>query len=52
MQVWTDEIRYEGYWKEDKSNVRGKLTHYEGEWLEIRLIVMIFVSKYHKLALF
>ena len=39
IQVWTDGSRYEGYWKEDKANVRGKLTHsdgdvYEGEWLE------------------
>ena len=39
IQVWTDGSRYEGYWKEDKANVRGKLTHSdgdvdEGEWLE------------------
>ena len=39
IQVWTDGSRYEGYWKEDKANVKGKLTHsdgdvYEGEWLE------------------
>ena len=37
IQVWTDGSRYEGYWKQDKANVRGKLTHsdgdvYEGEW--------------------
>ena len=39
IQVWTDGSRYEGYWKEDKANVKGKLTHsdgdvYEGEWHE------------------
>ena len=39
IQVWTDGSRYEGYWKQDKANVRGKLTHsdgdiYEGEWLD------------------
>ena len=25
IQVWTDFSRYEGYWKEDKANVKGKL---------------------------
>ncbi|MCQ2816648.1 MAG: hypothetical protein MJ252_05200 [archaeon] len=39
IQVWADQSRYEGYWKGDKANVRGKLLHadgdvYEGEWLD------------------
>ena len=39
VQVWIDGSRYEGYWKTDKANIRGKLIHadgdiYEGEWLE------------------
>ncbi len=39
IQVWTDGSRYEGYWKEDKANVKGKLIHsdgdvYEGDWLD------------------
>ena len=27
IQLWTDGSRYEGYWKEDKANVKGKLTN-------------------------
>lgn len=39
IQVWIDGSRYEGYWKEDKANIQGKLTHadgdtYEGQWLD------------------
>ena len=39
IQMWTDGSRYEGYWKNDKANVSGKLLHsdgdiYEGEWLD------------------
>lgn len=39
IQIWIDGARYEGYWKNDKANLHGKLTHadgdiYEGEWLE------------------
>ena len=39
IQKWTDGSRYEGYWKEDKANIKGKLIHsdgdvYEGEWLD------------------
>lgn len=39
IQVWLDGSKYEGYWKNDKANIRGKLIHadgdeYEGEWLE------------------
>ena len=39
IQVWTDGSRYEGYWKNDKANVKGKLIHadgdvYDGEWLD------------------
>ena len=38
IQIWTDKSRYEGYWKEDKINIRGKMTNsdgdiYEGEYL-------------------
>ena len=31
IQLWTDGSRYEGYWKEDKANVKGKLTHSDGD---------------------
>ena len=39
IQVWTDGSKYEGYWREDRANVKGKLIHadgdiYEGEWLD------------------
>ena len=39
IQIWSDGSKYEGYWKNDKANIRGKLTHadgdvYEGEWLD------------------
>ena len=39
IQVWNDGSKYEGYWKDDKANVYGKLYHadgdiYEGEWLD------------------
>jgi len=39
IQIWTDGSKYEGYWKNDKANIRGKLYHadgdiYEGEWLD------------------
>ena len=39
IQIWTDGSKYEGYWKDDKANVKGKLIHadgdvYEGEWLD------------------
>jgi len=35
--VWADGSRYEGYWKGDKANGRGRLIHadgdvYEGDW--------------------
>ena len=33
IQVWTDGSRYEGYWKEDKANVKGKLIHSDGDIL-------------------
>ena len=37
IQIWSDGSRYEGYWQNDKANVKGKLVHsdgdiYEGEW--------------------
>jgi len=37
IQIWKDGSRYEGYWKNDKANIKGKLIHadgdiYEGEW--------------------
>jgi hypothetical protein len=39
IQYWLDGSKYEGYWKNDKANVRGRLIHadgdiYEGEWLD------------------
>ena len=39
IQIWIDNSKYEGYWKNDKANIRGKLTHadgdiYEGEWVD------------------
>lgn len=39
IQIWIDGSMYEGYWKNDKANVMGKLTHadgdtYEGQWLD------------------
>ena len=39
IQYWLDGSKYEGYWKNDKANVKGKLIHadgdiYEGEWLD------------------
>lgn len=35
--MWADGSRYEGYWKQDKANGRGRLIHadgdvYEGDW--------------------
>ena len=38
LQSWNDGSMYEGYWKNDKANGRGRLIHangdvYEGEWL-------------------
>lgn len=37
IQTWADGSLYEGYWKNDKANGRGRLIHadgdvYEGEW--------------------
>ena len=37
MQVWPDNAKYEGEWRENKANGRGKFWHadgdiYEGEW--------------------
>lgn len=39
IQIWLNNTRYEGYWKNDKANIRGKLTYangdiYEGEWVD------------------
>ena len=39
IQVWIDGSRYEGYWKNDKANIKGRLYHadgdiYEGSWLD------------------
>ena len=39
IQIWNDGSKYEGYWKNDKANGRGRLIHsygdvYEGEWFE------------------
>ena len=39
VQVWNDGSRYEGLWKHDKANGKGRLIHadgdmYEGEWKE------------------
>lgn len=35
--MWSDNSCYEGYWRNDKANGRGKLVHadgdvYEGDW--------------------
>ena len=37
IQIWIDGTKYEGYWLDDKANIKGKLIHsdgdiYEGEW--------------------
>jgi hypothetical protein len=39
IQCWMDGSRYEGYWKNDRANVKGILYHadgdvYDGEWLQ------------------
>lgn len=39
IQIWVDGSKFEGYWKNDKANIKGKLTHadgdiYEGEWFD------------------
>jgi hypothetical protein len=39
IQVWPDGSRYEGMWRRDKANGRGRMTHangdmYEGQWRE------------------
>ena len=31
IQTWIDGSRYEGYWKNDKANIRGKLIHADGD---------------------
>ena len=37
VQFWPDGSKYEGIWRRDKANGRGRMTHankdmYEGEW--------------------
>ena len=39
IQLWNDGSRYEGYWINDKTNIKGKLKHndgdiYDGEWYD------------------
>ena len=39
IQVWADGSKYEGYWREERTNVKGKLfladeDIYEGVWLD------------------
>lgn len=34
IQTWVDGSRYEGYWKNDKANIRGKLIHADGDIYE------------------
>jgi len=39
IQTWTNGSYYEGYWREDKTNILGLLIHpdgdrYEGEWVD------------------
>ena len=34
IQTWIDGSRYEGYWKNDKANIRGKLIHADGDIYE------------------
>jgi hypothetical protein len=39
IQIWVDGSRYEGYWKKDKANVRGKLIHADGDIYEGNLFL-------------
>jgi len=39
IQTWANGSYYEGYWREDKTNILGMLIHpdgdkYEGEWID------------------
>ncbi len=34
IQIWIDGSRYEGYWKNDRANVKGKLIHADGDIYE------------------
>ena len=39
IQIWPDGSKYEGMWRKDKANGRGRMTHangdmYEGQWRE------------------
>jgi len=34
IQSWIDGSRYEGYWKNDKANIKGKLIHADGDIYE------------------
>ena len=34
IQSWSDGSTYEGYWINDKANIRGKITHSHGEVYE------------------
>ena len=40
IQVWCNGTRYEGYWKNDKANIRGKLSHADEDSYEGRLIII------------
>ena len=31
MQIWPDGSIYEGYWRDDKANGRGRLIHADGD---------------------
>ena len=31
VQIWLDGSRYEGYWKNNKANGRGRLIHADGD---------------------
>jgi hypothetical protein len=34
IQIWPDGSKYEGYWKADKANGRGRLIHADGDVYE------------------
>lgn len=34
IQIWIDGSRYEGYWRRDKANIKGKLIHADGDIYE------------------
>jgi hypothetical protein len=41
IQVWQDGSKYEGYWRDDKANGKGRLIHADGDVYE-GIIIYIF----------